>query len=250
MMWFTVIANVIQLVSAAVEFVSNTLKRRRTTIKLQIVSRVLDTTSDFLLQGFSGMVVDAADAIRNILNYRDQLTPRRQFLLVMATVALIPFVNNLGIIGLLPLLSTVFFTCTARTRDPYKFKLINALNFLPWVVYDFTIDAYVSMAGDIFSIILCVVAAIRIKRREDKVEKRKARKRELMREKRRREREQKRREERLQRISAKLATLKSSKRKRRSNRSPKRTTPLKANKRITSLKANKRRGRAQKRAKL
>ena len=122
MMWFTVIANVIQLVSAAVEFVSNTLKRRRTTIKLQIVSRVLDTTSDFLLQGFSGMVVDAADAIRNILNYRDQLTPRRQFLLVMATVVLIPFVNNLGIIGLLPLLSTVFFTCTARTRDPYKFN--------------------------------------------------------------------------------------------------------------------------------
>ena len=214
-MWIVVIANIVQLLSAAVEFISNTIKRRKTTIKLQIVSRVLDSTTDILLQGYSGLVVDAADAIRNTLNYRDQLTPRRQFLLVIATITLIPFVNNLGIIGLLPLLATVFFTCTARTRDPYKFKLINALNFLPWVVYDFTIQAYVSMAGDILSIILCVIAAIRIKRREDKEERRKARKRELAREARRRERERKLREARLQKLSQKLTKLTPAKRKTR-----------------------------------
>lgn len=214
-MWIVVIANIVQLLSAAVEFISNTIKRRKTTIKLQIVSRVLDSTTDILLQGYSGLVVDAADAIRNTLNYRDQLTPRRQFLLVIATITLIPFVNNLGIIGLLPLLATVFFTCTARTRDPYKFKLINALNFLPWVVYDFTIQAYVSMAGDILSIVLCVIAAIRIKRREDKEERRKARKRELAREARRRERERKLREARLQKLSQKLTKLTPAKRKTR-----------------------------------
>ena len=214
-MWIVVIANVVQLLSAAVEFISNTIKRRKTTIKLQIVSRVLDSTTDILLQGYSGLVVDAADAIRNTLNYRDQLTPRRQFLLVIATITLIPFVNNLGIIGLLPLLATVFFTCTARTRDPYKFKLINALNFLPWVVYDFTIQAYVSMAGDILSIVLCVIAAIRINRREDKEERRKARKRELAREARRRERERKLREARLQKLSQKLTKLTPAKRKTR-----------------------------------
>ena len=214
-MWIVVIANIVQLLSAAVEFISNTIKRRKTTIKLQIVSRVLDSTTDILLQGYSGLVVDAADAIRNTLNYRDQLTPRRQFLLVIATITLIPFVNNLGIIGLLPLLATVFFTCTARTRDPYKFKLINALNFLPWVVYDFTIQAYVSMAGDILSIVLCVIAAIRIKRREDKEERRKARKRELAREARRRERERKLREARLQKLSQKLTKLTPTKRKTR-----------------------------------
>lgn len=214
-MWIVVIANIVQLLSAAVEFISNTIKRRKTTIKLQIVSRVLDSTTDILLQGYSGLVVDAADAVRNTLNYRDQLTPRRQFLLVIATITLIPFVNNLGVIGLLPLLATVFFTCTARTRDPYKFKLINALNFLPWVVYDFTIQAYVSMAGDILSIVLCVVAAIRIKRREDKAERRKARKRELAREARRRERERKLREARLQKLSQKLTKLTPAKRKTR-----------------------------------
>ena len=214
-MWIVVIANIVQLLSAAIEFISNTIKRRKTTIKLQIVSRVLDSTTDILLQGYSGLIVDAADAIRNTLNYRDQLTPRRQFLLVIATITLIPFVNNLGIIGLLPLLATVFFTCTARTRDPYKFKLINALNFLPWVVYDFTIQAYVSMAGDILSIVLCVIAAIRIKRREDKEERRKARKRELAREARRRERERKLREARLQKLSQKLTKLTPAKRKTR-----------------------------------
>lgn len=231
-MWFIVIANVIQLVSAAVDFISNTIKRRKTTIQLQIISGVLDSTSDLLLQGFSGLVVDATDTICSALNYRDQLTPRRQFLLVMATVVLIPFVNNLGVIGLLPLLSTVFFTCTARTRDPYSFKLINALSFLPWVVYDFSIEAYVSMVGDILSIVLCVVAAIRIKRREDKAERRKARKRELMRERRRRERERRLREARLKRISAKLATLKGNKRKRTSARRSRAATPSKKQRRV------------------
>lgn len=231
-MWFIVIANVIQLVSAAVDFISNTIKRRKTTIQLQIIGGVLDSTSDLLLQGFSGLVVDATDTICSTLNYRDQLTPRRQFLLVMATVVLIPFVNNLGVIGLLPLLSTVFFTCTARTRDPYSFKLINALSFLPWVVYDFSIEAYVSMVGDILSIVLCVVAAIRIKRREDKAERRKARKRELMRERRRRERERRLREARLKRISAKLATLKGNKRKRTSARRSRAATPSKKQRRV------------------
>lgn len=206
-MWNVVLANAIALVSAAVEFISNTIKHRKTTIRLQIVSRTLDVTTDFLLSGFSGLVVDGADAIRNVLNFHDQLTPRRQFLLVMGTIVLIPFVNNLGVIGLLPLISTVFFTCTAHTKDPFKFKMINAIEFLPWVVYDFTIQSYVSMAGDILSIVLCVIAAIRIKRREDKAEKRKLEARERARRARQRKKEQAAREARLRRISASLTAL-------------------------------------------
>lgn len=219
-MWIIVIANAIALVSAAIEFTSNTIKRRKTTIKLQIVSRTLDATTDLLLSGFSGLVVDAADAVRNALNYKDKLTPHRQFLLVLATIVLIPFVNNLGIIGLLPLLATVFFTLTAHTRDPFKFKLINAINFLPWVVYDFTIHSYVSMAGDILSILLCVVAAFRIKRREDKAEKRRLAARERARRARQLQKERAAREARLQRLSAKLTTIAPvAKKSRRSRRS-------------------------------
>ena len=85
-MWLIVIANVIQLVSAAVDFISNTIKRRKTTIQLQIISGVLDSTSDLLLQGFSGLVVDATDTICSALNYRDQLTPRRQFYYIQLPV--------------------------------------------------------------------------------------------------------------------------------------------------------------------
>ena len=204
-MWNVVLANVIQLFSQAIEFTSNSTKRRKTTIRLQIASRTLDSLTDALLMGFSGLVVDMADAIRNVLNYRGKLTPHRQFLLVVATMVLIPIVNNYGVIGLLPLLSTVFFTLTAGTKDPFKYKLINAINFLPWVVYDFTIQSYVSMAGDIVSILLCVFAAIRIKRREDKLERRKARARERARQARQAKKARERRAAHVERLSAWLA---------------------------------------------
>ena len=204
-MWNVVLANVIQLFSQAIEFTSNSTKRRKTTIRLQIASRTLDSLTDALLMGFSGLVVDMADAIRNVLNYRGKLTPHRQFLLVVATMVLIPIVNNYGVIGLLPLLSTTFFTLTAGTKDPFKYKLINAINFLPWVVYDFTIQSYVSMAGDIVSVLLCVFAAIRIKRREDKLERRKARARERARQARQAKKARERRAAHIERLSTWLA---------------------------------------------
>ena len=61
--------------------------------------------------------------------------------------------NNLGLLGLLPMISTVTYIWLMNIKDVCKFKLLIAFTMLLWFIYDIMIKSYTSSVFDFVSMI-------------------------------------------------------------------------------------------------
>ena len=71
--------------------------------------------------------------------------------------------NNLGYIGLLPLISTVSYIWLMNIKDVRKFKLLIIFTMLMWLIYDVVIKSYTSAIFDFMSIIANMLTLLQIK---------------------------------------------------------------------------------------
>ena len=74
----------------------------------------------------------------------------------------IPF-NNLGFIGLLPLISNVVYILFMHFKNVVHFKLLITFNTLCWLIYDFSIKSYTSALFDFLTIVATFIAIYQIK---------------------------------------------------------------------------------------
>ncbi|MBR3049191.1 MAG: YgjV family protein, partial [Bacilli bacterium] len=74
--------------------------------------------------------------------------------------------NNLGIIGLLPLISTVTYLWLMNIKDVIKFKYLMCFTMILWLIYDFSIKSYTSSIFDLFTIISNIIAIVQLKYRK------------------------------------------------------------------------------------
>ena len=71
--------------------------------------------------------------------------------------------NNLGYIGLLPLISTVSYIWLMNIKDVRKFKLLIIFTMLMWLIYDVVIKSYTSAIFDFMNIIANMLTLLQIK---------------------------------------------------------------------------------------
>lgn len=82
--------------------------------------------------------------VRNILCYKDKLHIKEKVIIIILSVILTLKFNNLGFIGLLPLISMVLYICFINIKNVVKFKLLIIFTFCMWLVYDLYINSYFS----------------------------------------------------------------------------------------------------------
>lgn len=101
--------------------------------------------------------------IRNILCYKNKLGLKEKIIITILAIILTFKFNNLGYIGLLPLISTVSYIWLMNIKVVRKFKLLIIFTMLMWLIYDVVIKSYTSAIFDFMNIIANMLILLQIK---------------------------------------------------------------------------------------
>lgn len=142
---------------------SGTRKQKSKIVIIQTIQILLFVISNLLLGGFTGAIINVICIIRNLLYYKNLLkTNVKVILIILSILFTIPF-NNLGFIGLLPLISNVVYILFMHLKNVVNFKLLISFTTFLWLIYDFSIKSYTSSVFDLLSIIASFIAIYQIK---------------------------------------------------------------------------------------
>ena len=143
------IGNIISFAGACFTLLSAWSRDRKRIYLFQAAQCLLLAVANIFFASVSGVTTCALCAVRNWLLACDRFTARCCALFVVAVAALGLYANNRGIVGLLPIISTVLYTLGcfyARRAKTIKLNMI--LNLILWAVYELLVGDYVSAVMD------------------------------------------------------------------------------------------------------
>ena len=143
---------------------SNKKKKKKKILYVQTVQIGLSVVSNIVLGGITGAIINAISMIRNIICYKEKLGTREKIIITILAVVLSLIFNNLGIIGILPVISTVTYVWLMNVKDVRKFKLLIAFTMLMWLIYDTVIKSYTSAIFDFMNLIANVITVFQIRK--------------------------------------------------------------------------------------
>ena len=146
---------------------SGILKEKKKILYIQTVQIGLSVISNIVLGGITGAIINAISMIRNIICYKEKLGFKERILITILSITLSLKFNNLGIIGFLPVVSTITYVWLMNIKDVKKFKLLIAFTMLLWLIYDIIIKSYTSAIFDFMTLIANVITIFQIKYRGD-----------------------------------------------------------------------------------
>ena len=162
-MTYIVIGNTVALIASLLMVYSGVIKQKKKILYIQTVQIGLSVISNIVLGGITGAIINAISCIRNILCYKDKLGIKSKIIITILAGVLSFKFNNLGIIGLLPLISTVTYIWLMNIKDVVKFKFLIIFTMIMWLIYDFCIKSYTSAIFDFANIIANLIAIIQIR---------------------------------------------------------------------------------------
>lgn len=164
---FLIIGNIIALIASLLMVYSGILKEKKKILYIQTVQIGLSVISNIVLGGITGAIINAISMIRNIICYKEKLGFKERILITILSITLSLKFNNLGIIGFLPVVSTITYVWLMNIKDVKKFKLLITFTMLLWLIYDIFIKSYTSAIFDFVTLIANVITIFQIKYRGD-----------------------------------------------------------------------------------
>ena len=158
-----IIGNIIALIASILMVYSGMLKQKKKILYFQTVQIGMSVISNIILGGITGAIINALSMIRNILCYKDKLGLKEKIGITFLAVILTFKFNNLGNVGLLPLISTVTYIWLMNIKNVKKFKLLIVFTMLMWFIYDLVIKSYTSAIFDFMNIVANIVTIFQIK---------------------------------------------------------------------------------------
>lgn len=156
-----IIGNIIALIASLIMVYTGILKNKKKIIYFQTVQIGLFVVSNLVLGGISGAIINAISIVRNILCYKEKLDLKGKIIITILSVVLTLAFNNLGFIGLLPLISTVSYIWFMDIKDIKIFKLLFSFTNLLWFIYDIIIKSYTSAVFDFATIVANIVSILK-----------------------------------------------------------------------------------------
>lgn len=141
---------------------SGFLKKKKKILYAQTIQINLSVLSNLILGGITGAIINALGCIRNILCYKNKLNIMAKIILILFSIIFSIMFNNLGVIGLLPVISTVTYILLMNIKDVVKFKWLIIFTMLMWLIYDVYIKSYTSAVFDFMNIVANIISIIQI----------------------------------------------------------------------------------------
>ena len=160
-----IIGNIIALIASLLMVYSGIIKQKKKILYVQTIQIGLLVVSNMILGGIVGAIINVLSCIRNILCYQDRLGLKEKLVItILATFLSIKF-NNLGLIGLLPLISTITYLWSMNTKNLIKFKGLIIFTMILWFIYDLTIKSYSSAVFDLMTAITNTYTIIKLSKK-------------------------------------------------------------------------------------
>lgn len=157
-----VIGNIVALFGSLLMVYTGKIEEKKKIIYVQTIQITLLIISNLILGGITGAIINAISCIRNILCYKDKLKTKEKIILVLLSASLSIYFNNLGIIGLLPLIANVIYTILMDMKNVVKFKILIIFTLILWFIYDLHIKSYSSSVFDFMTIMTNIVAIYKL----------------------------------------------------------------------------------------
>ena len=146
---------------------SGIIKQKKKILLVQTIQISLFVISNIILGGIPGAIINSVNCIRNILCYEEKLGFKEKLILVTISVGLSIYFNNLGLIGILTVIATIFYTMLMDMKNVVKFKVLLIFTLILWGIYDVCIKSYTSAAFDLISIVANIIAIYKICKLKD-----------------------------------------------------------------------------------
>ena len=156
------IGNLIALLGSFVMVYSGTIKDKKGTIFVQSIQITLLAISNIVLGGIAGFIINLINLIRNIISYKNLLNIKIKVIISIISIILTLVFNKEGLIGYLPLISTLIFTWFMSIKDIIKFKYVLAISVFLWLIYDFSIRSYTASLFDAITVVVTLLSIIKI----------------------------------------------------------------------------------------
>lgn len=158
--------NVVALIASLLMVYAGTIKDRKKIIYIQTLQISTFTLSALILGGYTGAIVNLISIARNILCYKDKLTNSMKAILILLSIIFSLLFNNLGFLGLLPLISTVIYTLFMDVKSAIKLKLLIVFTIMFWLIYDILIHSYTSAVFDFFTMIFHTITICQLSKKK------------------------------------------------------------------------------------
>lgn len=162
-MIYIIIGNIIALVASLLMVYSGVIKQKKKILYVQTIQISLSILSNIVLGGIVGAIINGLSCIRNILCYKDKLGLKEKIIITILALILSLRFNNLGMVGVLPLISTITYLWLMNVKNVIKFKRLIIFTMILWCIYDFTIKLYSSAVFDFMTVITNTYSIMKIK---------------------------------------------------------------------------------------
>ena len=157
-----IIGNLIAFIASIFMVIGGLKKEKKSILYFEIIQIGLYVISNILLGGYTGAIINVLNCIRDFLCYKEKLGTREKIIILIFAISLSIIFNNLGWIGILPLIASIIYICFMNTKDIVKFKLLIVFSLVMWLIYDLSIKSYTSSAFDFFSILANTISILQL----------------------------------------------------------------------------------------
>ena len=143
--------------------VSGAVKTQKKILLVQTASQVFYVISSLALKGYSATVQNAVAIVRNIVAIRGRQSQRTEFILIAVPVLLGIFLNNRGVVGLLPVMASLEYSIAVFRYEtqPVKLKLAFVVYNAMFTVFNLALLNFVGSIAGIVIITTTVISVIK-----------------------------------------------------------------------------------------
>ena len=153
MQTYLIIGNIFSLLSAICIAVSAVKKSKKDFMYWQIGDTFFGIIANIALYAYAALVISIVCLIRNTLSFMDKLTQKITVILLIISVVVGLYANNLGFIGWLPIIASAGYTiCIYMTKNEQQMRYALIINMALWFIHNLYVQAYPSAVANI---VLC-----------------------------------------------------------------------------------------------
>jgi hypothetical protein len=159
------LGNACSLLAMGTDSLSSAQKTAKRVLWVQTLSQVFYLTGTVFLKGYSGTVQNALSIVRNLVAIRQINSKVLEWTLVFLGVALGIWFNNIGFVGLFPVIANLQYTlCVFRFKDnetalKWSFMICIAM----FAVFNLFIQNYVGFGSNAVVAIATAISLLRKK---------------------------------------------------------------------------------------
>ena len=141
-----IIGNIFSLLSAICIAMSAVKKSKNDFMYWQIGDTFFGIIANIALSAYAALVISVICLIRNVLSYKNKLTKNITIFLLICSIVIGLYANNLAIIGLLPIIASASYTiCIYITKNEQQLRYALIADLSLWATYYLYIQAYPSV---------------------------------------------------------------------------------------------------------